>query len=344
MSGSFRFTAPTPPKHATGRSAEVYRQLADDFGTDRAATFTVLSASPELLASAWALVRESLLAGPGTRTGREVAALGVSLANRCRFCIDAHTMFLHATGDADLGETIAAGGVPGDPEYARLLAWAKASRAPAAAGRTELPFPADQSPGYVGTALAFHFINRIASALLTESVLPCDLQRLRAVRSAAGRSFRRAVRAELAPGESLVLLPEGERAVPQWAGDSPVGPAYAALRSVALMGAAFLDEDEQARAREMLSAWDGAHPPAYWPELPGRDRPALRLVLLAAIAPYRIEQEDVDAWRTPQHTDHCLVHLVAYGACLAVERAEAALTATTARMHTVRPTAAQEAQ
>ncbi|RII09281.1 Carboxymuconolactone decarboxylase family protein [Streptomyces sp. YIM 130001] len=331
MSGPFRFTSPTAPKNATGRAAEVYRQLAGDFGTDRASTFTVLSAAPELLAAAWSLVRESLLVGPDTRTGREVAALGVSLANRCRFCIDAHTIFLHATGDAELGETIAAGGVPDDPEYAGLLAWAKASRAPGAAVRPAPPFPADRAPGYLGTVLAFHFINRIASALLTESVLPCDLQRMRAVRSAAGRSFRHAVRADLPPGESLVLLGEEVRQVPQWAGNSPVGHAYAALRSVALMGAAFLDPDEQRLLNETLTAWDGAHPAPYWPELPGRDRPALRLALLAAIAPYRIEQDDIDAWRTPQHTDHCLVHLVSYGAFLAVERAEAALTTAAAR-------------
>jgi hypothetical protein len=33
----------------------------------------------------------------------------------------------------------------------------------------------------------------------------------------------------------------------------------------------------------------------------------------------------VAAWRRPEHTDHCLVHLVAYGAFLAVDRIESAL-------------------
>ncbi|MFL5992833.1 MAG: hypothetical protein ACJ736_00635 [Streptomyces sp.] len=33
---------------------------------------------------------------------------------------------------------------------------------------------------------------------------------------------------------------------------------------------------------------------------------------------------DVPAWRRPEHTDRLLVHLVAYGAFLAVDRLESA--------------------
>lgn len=47
---------------------------------------------------------------------------------------------------------------------------------------------------------------------------------------------------------------------------------------------------------------------------------------LAARAPYRVTDEDVAAWLVPPHTDHCLVHLVAFGAICAVERVESVLT------------------
>ncbi|NUP83685.1 MAG: carboxymuconolactone decarboxylase family protein [Nonomuraea sp.] len=108
--------------------------------------------------------------GPGTRTGREVVALGVSLANRCPFCVAAHTTLLHATGDHRLAETVAAGGVPGDPELAALLSWAKNARVPA-------PFPAPLAPAYVGTVPAFHFVNRVA-AWRTPATTDEDLVRL----------------------------------------------------------------------------------------------------------------------------------------------------------------------
>ncbi|MBB5126178.1 hypothetical protein [Streptomyces griseoloalbus] len=48
-------------------------------------SFVVPASAPELLAPAWALMRESLIAGAGSRTGRELAAYGVSLANACPF-------------------------------------------------------------------------------------------------------------------------------------------------------------------------------------------------------------------------------------------------------------------
>jgi hypothetical protein len=47
--------------------------------------------------------------------------------------------------------------------------------------------------------------------------------------------------------------------------------------------------------------------------------------VLAAVAPYRITDEDVAAWRKPPVTAHCLVHLIAYGACAAIDRIESAV-------------------
>ncbi|MGW0775533.1 carboxymuconolactone decarboxylase family protein [Streptomyces sp. NPDC002835] len=316
MTTAFRFTQPQPPASATGVTADVYAQLAADFGIPSAPTFVVLSDSPPLLTGAWALLRESLLAGRVSRTDKEVVAAGVSLANRCPFCVNAHTVLLHATGDHALAETIARGEQPAEPARRLLLAWGKDIRGPR-------PFPAAHTAEQVGTALAFHFINRIVSALLHEDMLPGGTQKYRLVRSVAGRTLARTVRRELVPGESLKLL-RTKGAEPAWAAGSPVGTAYAALRAAALMGAGLLSDDDQALVRKTVAAHDCVdHPPLSADWLPARDdRPGARLALLAALAPYRITGEDVTAWRTPEHSDHCLVHLVAYGAMLAVERIE----------------------
>ncbi|MER5213615.1 carboxymuconolactone decarboxylase family protein [Streptomyces sp. NPDC002838] len=324
MSTPFRHTEPLPPKAATGRVAEVYAQIAHDFGIAEPVTFVVLSSAPELLAPAWALMRESLIAGPGSRTGKEVAALGVSLANKCPFCVDAHTMLLHATGDHALAERLARGERPENETHARVLAWGKQTRVPGPAAQP-LPFPAEHTPGYVGTALSFHFINRIVSALLTERLLPGNAQRFRPVRSLVGRSLARTVRRAARPGAALALLDDpGEG--PAWAAGTAVGPAYDALRTAAMAGAGLLDAEDQALVRRTLRDWDGAHPPLALGGFPDRrERPGARLALLAALAPYRITDEDVAAWRRPEHTDHCLVHLVAYGAFAAVDRIEGSL-------------------
>ncbi|MEU3730076.1 carboxymuconolactone decarboxylase family protein [Streptomyces sp. NPDC033538] len=330
MPTPFRHTEPLPPKAATGRVAEVYAQAARDFGIPEPAPFVVLSSAPALVAPAWALMRESLIAGPGGRTGKEVAAFGVSQANKCRFCVDAHTMLLHATGDHALAERLARGQEPADEGHARVLDWARRTRVPGAA-REPYPFPREEVPGYLGTVLAFHFINRIVSALVTENLLPADAQRLRPVRSLAGRSLSRTVRRPAAPGAALPLLDDPGPG-PAWAAGTPVGPAYAALSSTATMGAGLLDADDQALVRTTLHAWDGSHPGLVPDPFPDRrERPGARLALLAALAPYRITDADVAAWRRPEHTDHCLVHLVAYGAFAAVDRVETALTAPATR-------------
>ncbi|WP_329306074.1 carboxymuconolactone decarboxylase family protein [Streptomyces sp. NBC_01260] len=322
MTGPFRYTSPEPPKSATGVVADVYAQMATDFGIERASAFVVLSASPPLLSGAWALLRESLLAGQVSRTDKEVVAAGVSLANRCPFCVDAHTVLLHATGDHRLAETIARGGQPEDPARRQLLSWGKDMS-------TAQPFPSADAPEIIGTALSFHFINRIVSALLTESMLPCGLQKLRAVRSAAGRRLARTVRQELTTGLSLPLL-ETEGEAPAWAAGTAIGTAFGALRTAAELGAGLLNDEDAALVRESVAAWDGVTPLPLHAVLPDRaERPGARLALLAARAPYRITDEDVAAWLVPPFTDHCLAHLIAYGAGCAVGRVEATLTTQT---------------
>ncbi|WP_353945648.1 carboxymuconolactone decarboxylase family protein [Streptomyces sp. HUAS MG91] len=333
MSGPYRYTTPPSPKSATGSTAAVYAQADTDFGIPKPATLVVLASAPELLAPTWSLLRESLIAGSGSRADRELVAAGVSQANRCPFCVDAHAVLLHAHGDPALGEAVARGTDPRDERAARILRWGRETRVPGAPGLAPPPFPRTDLAAQLGTALAFHFINRIVSALLTENLLPAGAQRWQAVRALAGRGVSGVVRAAHTPGTSLPLLDSLEPG-PGWAAGSPVGPAYEALRTAATKGAGLLDDADLGLVQQTVADWDGTHPPAVWPELPDRaKRPGARLALLAALAPYRITDADVAAWRVPPYTDHCLVHLVAYGAFAAVDRIESALPASlTARL------------
>ncbi|WP_327090855.1 carboxymuconolactone decarboxylase family protein [Nonomuraea sp. NBC_01738] len=312
----FRFFTPVAPRSATGLVAEVYRQQAADVGLARMAALMTLSPAPDLLAATWSLLRESLMAGPGPRADREVVALGVSLRNRCPFCVDAHTMFLHATGDHELAESLSHGGRPDDPRQAALFGW----------GLGDGPAPPWLTPQHLGTALAFHFINRMVSALHTPDMLPGGLQRSRAVRSLTGRALSRSAQRELPPGASLRLLPSAPPA-PAWADGSPVGTAYAALSWQAGEGRRLLADP--GRLRATVARWDGEHPPmgsAWLDEAlagvsPG-ELPAVRLATLAALAPYRITEGDVARWRSDGRADEDLVRLVAFAAATAMGHAE----------------------
>lgn len=331
MATPFRLTTPAPPGDATGRTAEVYAQLAADFGIGRAPTFVALSAAPDLLAATWAVLRESLLAGRVPRTDKELVALGVSAVNRCPFCVDAHTVLLHATGDHRLAETVARGGTPDDPAQAALVAWGGATATPGAPAAAAYPFDPRDAPEFIGTALAFHFVNRMVSALLTGDLLPGGLQRLRLVRSLGGRALARTVRRPLPPGASLPLLRGPAGPAPEWAADAPVGTAFAALARAAAVGGQRLGDAAREAVVAAVDAWDGAHLPlggdwtaAPLAAVPAAERPGARLALLAALAPYRITEADAEAWRIadPDPYDADLVRVLAFGAMTAVYRIE----------------------
>ncbi|MBO3745464.1 carboxymuconolactone decarboxylase family protein [Streptosporangiaceae bacterium NEAU-GS5] len=325
---SYRHITPVSRRAATGTVAAVYRQSASEVGQT---ILQLASPAPDVLAATWALLRESLLVGRAPRAEKELVAIGVSLANRCPFCVEAHTAFTHAAGEHALAEVVRAGGTPDDPRMAALLAWAKATRTPGAPELADPPFPKELAPEYVGTALAFHFINRMISALGDDSLLPGHAERSKTVRRLAGAMLARTMRKTRQPGASIGLLDLIRVSNPPgWAAGTPIGTAYAALRVAAGSGGMLLTGAGTAALRDAMRHWDGAHPPmaGAWvddllSEVPDSDRPGTRLALLAALAPYRITDAEVAAFRG---TDASLVRVLAFGSMAAVEHAERSTT------------------
>ena len=326
---SIRHVTPVPRRAATGLVAEVYARSAADFGQT---AFMMLSPAPDVHAAAWALLRESELVGQAARADKEVVTVAVSQANECRFCIDAHTIMLHATGEHRLAEDLLHGRPIAEPRYDRLVAWAKATRTPSTAQLWEPPFPTELAAEFIGTALSTHFANRVFSTLTDDQLIPGNLQRSQSVRRVGGMTYARAVRRELAPGESLALLADLPRGpVPDWAAGTPIGTALAALRGAAAAGGASLSEPGRDLVRAAVHDWDGTHPHAGWlgQRLTGvsaADRPVAAIALLAALSPHEITGAHVTAWRAAgRRTDGDLVRLLAFGAMTAVDRIEAAV-------------------
>ncbi|MFI5928555.1 carboxymuconolactone decarboxylase family protein [Micromonospora sp. NPDC051543] len=324
---TYRFFTPVPTRAATGRTAEVYQQLREDF-LGPLPTFQALSAVPEVLAATWSLMREALLAGDTSRVDRELVAAVVSRANGCQFCLDAHVLLLHALGEHGLAEVVARDETPSDPAHAELDRWARASRSPRTGDWTS-PY----GPELTGTLLAFHFVNRVVSALLDPDLLPGGLQRAPLVRSVGGRLYARSAREPKEPGRSLGLLPSGTTPPPAWAGDSPVGVAYASLRDAANRGGELLGDVARQTVTATVRWEDGRFPtrPADWAvdlvrDVPGRDRVGTRIALLTAFTPSAVSPGDVALWRLSHPADADLVRIVAYGAITATDHVARALT------------------
>jgi len=294
---TYRFFTPAPARSATGPAADVYGQLREEF-LGPVPTFQALSAVPELMAATWTMMRESLLAGDASRVDREIVAASVSRANRCRFCVDAHVMLLHALGEHTIAEALARGDAPAETP---LIAWAEASRSPRATGWTP------QTAELTGTVEAFHFINRMVSALLDPDLLPGGLQRSPMVRSVGGRLYAKIAREHREHRDS----PEA---------------AYRKLRGVAEQGGELLGDLARQTVAATVSWEDGRHPdrPREWAvdlvaDLPAIDRVGTRIALLAAFAPSAISPGDVALWRLSHPADADLVRLIAYGAITATD-------------------------
>src|SRR5262249_8849419 len=228
--------------------AAVYTQMRADFGRV-AEPFAVHSPSPALLAGAWSVARETLLVGQVPRGVKESIASAVSAANRCPWCVDVHTTLARAAGyhDAaradDAFDTIAGFD---DQQLARLhradgprlpalLRWAAATRSPDAEILRTPPFDANEAPEIIGVAVAFHYINRLVSAPLPETLFDGPTWLRGAITRAAAPLLRSALRRRATPGASLALLPEAPLPAEfGWAAAAPhVARAFAGFAAAA---------------------------------------------------------------------------------------------------------------
>lgn len=326
-----RYLHPVPAAAATGLVAEVYAQAEQEFGL--LPPIPIHSPLPRLLAGAWCVLRETTLAGEVPRAVKEGLAAAVSRLNRCPYCVDAHTLMLAAAGRHGAAGALAAGKPEAlrDGQLRAVAEWGAAHRSPGSPRLSEPPFAAAQTGEMIGTAMAFHYINRMAHVFLPETPypLPRGTRWLRGGlrRFVAGR-FAERVNAFPAPGRSLALL--DDMPLPAdlpWArANATVAGAFARFaRVVEEAVQTALPEDVQERVLERLAAWDGSDPGlgTEWLDeaLAGLPKGgASRLALLTAFAPYRVDDKAVADYRNNYPEERRLLGAVAWVSYVSARR------------------------
>jgi AhpD family alkylhydroperoxidase len=322
-----------PPAAATGLVATVYAQLRDEFLL--VPPFTLHSPAPEILAGVWAVTRETLVCGEVPRGHKEAVASTVSRVNACSFCVDAHLMALQAAGGSAEVVAVERGEIDAisDPQVRALVRWASRTLVPGDPILAEPPFRPAEAPEIVGTALCFHYINRMVNVFCDPSPMPLP-QTLRSLRGPMRRltapmMMRAAVTGRYAPGRGLDLIPRAEPLPDMpWATRRPaVAGALAGL-------AAVLERQAREAASpavlelvgERLGRWHGEAPEIArgWVEaavapLADGDRIAARLALLVALASTRVDAAAVDAFRE-RAGDAAVVALSAWASFAAARR------------------------
>ncbi|MBU2588177.1 MAG: carboxymuconolactone decarboxylase family protein [Alphaproteobacteria bacterium] len=329
--GSVRYLEPVKRTQAKGLLAQTYEAIEREFAL--VPPLTIQSACPEVLAGLWIAFREVFVVDPDHRTEREIVSAGISQVNECPYCVEVHSAMLDATGDHGLAMAIRSDGREADENA--VLQWAKATLTPGDARLANPPFPLRLAPQMLGTALLFHYVNRMVSVFLDESPSPMRFTS-RIGRNLFGRVFggtlgRRLVTVRAEAGRSLGLLDRAP--LPDafnWARPDPIIASALARFNAAVetAGGQYLPIDVRCAVTEFLDDWHGETMPLsnHWMDnaLSGivveSDRIAARLALLTAVTPYRVERRLIEDFQAHFPGDAAIVAATAWASLAATKR------------------------
>ncbi len=295
---------------------------------------------PDLLAAVWAIIRESHLAGPMDRVAREVIASAVSTVNACPFCIDSHTAATTALGADSTAKAVRGGVVDRilDDDLRAAATWALSIQPSRDRASAATPFAPSDQPYALGTALAFHYINRMVNAFLKPWPIgvPGVVNR-RPFMTRVNGVFpgRRLGVGQLAPGASLVYC-GASPSIPVFTrlfGASEVARAWEAFGAVTdEAGAEYLSPESRSAVVTAVGSWDGTDPPLgrTWLDpvtvvVAPSERATTAFAVTCALASYRVDQSLTDAVRAEGATDAALVSIAAWSSAQAVRYIAASL-------------------
>jgi AhpD family alkylhydroperoxidase len=328
-----RYIVPVTRSGARDVVAAVYRQIERDYGA-LVPPFSLHSPAPSVLRAGWSIVRETLVAeGVVSRQLKEAVATAVSRVNTCPYCVDAHATTLYALNGGGLADAVVAAQADAivDPEERAIIRWVAQTHRHGTEAVRAPPIPAVAAAELIGTAVAYHYLNRMVNVFLDETPLPIRAPALRkAARRLIGPLLRSLVTRSVAAGSSLALLPAADLPADfQWAAAHPaVAGAFAgAAALIEEAGQAVLAEDVRTLVTAYLAQWDGQEPglSRRWladavQSLPAHQQPAARLTLLVAVAAYQVDADTIMAFRASQPDDAALVTAAAWAAFAAARQ------------------------
>lgn len=131
---------------------------------------SIHKADSDLFAASWACLRETLVVGQVPRYFKEAVATGAANANKCPYCVGAHSMMYDIYKPK--AKSVARGDeASGVLDTTVLSNWAQSCYA-AESNRLVEPFPKSARAEIIGTAVFFHYLTRMVSVYLGDSFVP----------------------------------------------------------------------------------------------------------------------------------------------------------------------------
>ena len=313
------------PSHATGLIAEVYKQVRRDFG-EVVEPVTLHSIIPELLASNWSVLREvSLVEDKIDRTTKDAIAAAISKINRCPWCFDAHTIMLIGLRSRKVAKAIETGQLDliKDTKMRSITAWALANRTPNAEIIKNPPFTFEEAPEIIGTAVYYHYINRMVNVFLDETPLPIKASSLKGLlKGIAGFRFAKALKKEKGAGESFRFIESLKLdREPFWASKNRrVAVAFASHKRITeKLAEEYMPKEVRVLALRTIEEWRGEDTgisrswvEKYISKLPEITKPAARLSLLVALSPYQVDGQIINSYKEINPKDEALLATISW--------------------------------
>jgi hypothetical protein len=236
---------------------------------------------------------------------------------------------LHALKAHDVADALVHDRTDRLPEPSReIFEWSRATAHPSG---VDSPFPEQESAEMIGTAVFFHYMNRVATVLLDQTPLPSSRKSLKGLLSRiAGWYFSFAARRQKTAGDSLAFLPNAELPADMgWASPSaPLAGAWARFAAeVERQGREALPAATRQLATEYIGNWrgeglelcngtleDAVQPLGY------EQRGAGRLVLLTALAPHQVDERVIRGFADPRREQAKLLAAISWASFTAARR------------------------
>ena len=292
---------------------------------------TIHMGDPELLAGVWCASRECYAVDSSSRQMRETVAAAVSQINQCPYCVTVHTGMFASTG-----------GDPTQLAHPDLLSqvnqaayrWASATMTPNSSDLCNPQFPAYMVPQLFGTAVMYHYVNRMVSVFLGETPVALPGMTSEIGHSLVSRTFaflcKRIVSLDPLPGKCP--QPDSAFTLPlefSWAAtDLHIAHAIGHFAHAAEQAGdnSVPDEVRDIVTKHLLD-WQGESPPIsrHWIDdciasLKSRHRSAARLALLSARAAYRVDNQVVQDFRADFPDPTQLLRTVSWASYAATRR------------------------
>ncbi len=295
-------------KIAEHQIREIYNELKNDMG-DVVEPISLHAVNVDLLKAVWHVLREVvIIEGKATRVQKEAVGAAISEGNRCGYCVDAHTIMLIGLKDNNTAQAI----VDRDPSSIAdtylhgLVKWALEGRKFDAVIVKCPPFTMDVAPEIIGTAVFFHYLNRMVTAFLGPTILPMNISFFKGImKIMAGKMFS----GVLAKNRTAMELEYTVMEIPSklaWANSNPqVAQVFAEFdRLLTEMAVKYVPIEVSDMIREHIRQWDGqdlmlTQDVSPWlSTLPPGYKEIGRTLLLQAFAPDRINSQHIEALKS----------------------------------------------